>query len=327
MRAGICEGEVQCNADGDGLECSERAVPEVCDGLDNDCDGIVDNGIEAPLPLSSAVFALDSLRSVMKPVDGLSQIIHRCQAEEIELTCDGLDNDCDGEIDEGLSAPDADLTLGVCLGATVCDGEASWVEPDCSTIRTIIKSKRCGVIISTTIAMEKPTNSSSRAALSVTDLSGATGLWKGDACGVGAYGGSSFISRTGKACSTVGDVSAETCNGADDDCNGVIDNGFNLSTDEANCGACGVTCTNARSNTMCRWHLHPKLRPSLGDCANQNDGCETQLTSVNNCGACGFVCDLPNAVELCTEIAFVALRHAIRVVRLRWHCKQRHESY
>ena len=80
--------------------------------------------------------------------------------------------------------------------------------------------------------------------ISYTDLSGATGLWKGDACGVGACGGGLVLcndARTGLTCSTVGDVSAETCNGADDDCNGVIDNGFNLSTDEANCGACGVT--------------------------------------------------------------------------------------
>ena len=119
--------------------------------------------------------------------------------------------------------------------------------------------------------------------------------------------------RTGLTCSTVGDVSAETCNGADDDCNGVIDNGFNLSTDEANCGACGVTCTNAHGNTQCADGICiPSCDPLWGDCANPNDGCETQLTSVNNCGACGFVCDLPNAVELCTRMAFVALRRAIR---------------
>jgi alpha-tubulin suppressor-like RCC1 family protein len=34
----------------------------------------------------------------------------------------------------------------------------------------------------------------------------------------------------------------EICNGVDDDCDGVIDNGFDLSSDPANCGECGVSC-------------------------------------------------------------------------------------
>ena len=44
-------------------------VPEVCNGIDDDCNGIIDDGPDGP------------------------------PTEEI---CDGLDNDCDGEIDEGL---------------------------------------------------------------------------------------------------------------------------------------------------------------------------------------------------------------------------------
>lgn len=34
----------------------------------------------------------------------------------------------------------------------------------------------------------------------------------------------------------------ELCNTLDDDCDGVVDNGFNLVTDQNNCGSCGVTC-------------------------------------------------------------------------------------
>lgn len=35
---------------------------------------------------------------------------------------------------------------------------------------------------------------------------------------------------------------AETCNGADDNCDGRIDDGFNLNTDVNNCGRCGTAC-------------------------------------------------------------------------------------
>ena len=47
-------------------------VPEVCNGIDDDCNGIIDDGPDGP------------------------------PTEEV---CDGLDNDCDGEIDEELFQP------------------------------------------------------------------------------------------------------------------------------------------------------------------------------------------------------------------------------
>jgi cysteine-rich repeat protein len=49
---------------------------------------------------------------------------------EVEI-CDGLDNNCNGLVDDGLDAPLADKQFGVCSGAVkVCAGEDGWVEPD-----------------------------------------------------------------------------------------------------------------------------------------------------------------------------------------------------
>ena len=174
---------VQCNADGDGLECStsERAVPEVCDGLDNDCDGIVDNGIEAPLAAEQRGICA-GLTQVCDETGGWVEPDYTSlpNYEEIELTCDGLDNDCDGEIDEGLSAPDADLTLGVCLGATkVCDGEAGWVEPDYGTYSDDyqIEEMWCDNLDNDCDG-ETDELFLEGGLISYTDLSGATGLGK-----------------------------------------------------------------------------------------------------------------------------------------------------
>lgn len=45
--------------------------------------------------------------------------------------CDGLDNDCDGENDDDLVAPNADKTDGVCVGSKkVCGGISGWQEPN-----------------------------------------------------------------------------------------------------------------------------------------------------------------------------------------------------
>jgi hypothetical protein len=53
-------------------------------------------------------------------------------ADEI---CDGRDNDCNGEIDEDLSAPQASLHVGVCRDAVkICDGTNGWIEPDYTAI-------------------------------------------------------------------------------------------------------------------------------------------------------------------------------------------------
>ena len=50
--------------------------------------------------------------------------------EARELSCDGLDNDCDGSTDEQLNAPTANLSEGVCESALKqCEGEQGWGEP------------------------------------------------------------------------------------------------------------------------------------------------------------------------------------------------------
>jgi hypothetical protein len=76
------------------------AGAEVCDGVDNDCDGIVDNDPTGVGQACTEGVGACAATGTVVCVDGERE----CDAEPGEPTtevCDGVDNDCDGEVDEG----------------------------------------------------------------------------------------------------------------------------------------------------------------------------------------------------------------------------------
>ncbi len=95
---------------------------------------------------------------------------------------------------------------------------------------------------------------------------------RNDPCSTGLKGicasGSQECADGGIVCQQMVTPQAETCNGQDDDCDGVIDNGFDKLNDSSNCGTCGHVCP---SGTRCvKGVCHES------DCANgiddDNDG-------------------------------------------------------
>jgi Putative metal-binding motif len=177
LRKGVCaaleDSKFSCkdgnwesdNAGLDGFEAEERS----CDGLDNDCDGTVDEGIvleagEEEFAAQSGCLESGACASGTRafcsqdPATAGTWVCDYGAVEGYELneeTCDGADNDCDGETDEALNVANAPcLTAGVCAalklvyaeqedadgkkavrceeGAWICDYSVvpGWEDPD-----------------------------------------------------------------------------------------------------------------------------------------------------------------------------------------------------
>ena len=105
-REEICDGlDNDCNGQTDELsDCCVKPTPEICDGRDNDCNGKVD---DLPTTVSYCYGAPqetllygDCRPGVTRCVDG-KEVCHGRTLPTSEI-CDGKDNDCDGAVDEGF---------------------------------------------------------------------------------------------------------------------------------------------------------------------------------------------------------------------------------
>ena len=103
-------GQEDCNDDGTGDACDviHPGADEVCDGVDNDCDDSIDEGLgQTTCGLGECNHTIDNcVGGVVQTCDPLE--------EAAPETCDTLDNDCDGTADEVEDLGTTTCGLGQC---------------------------------------------------------------------------------------------------------------------------------------------------------------------------------------------------------------------
>ncbi len=138
------DGYPDARCPGVGTDCDDGAAhiypgaPRICDGLDSDCDGEIDDGADVAwyLDFDGDGFG-DDANPIMACVPPAGRVSRGGDCADTDArrypgraeTCDGVDQDCDSTADEGLpvlvSYPDADGDgAGVCTDC-VAEGQLS----------------------------------------------------------------------------------------------------------------------------------------------------------------------------------------------------------
>jgi Putative metal-binding motif len=194
---------------------------EVCDGLDNNCDGVVDDGI-ADIITSCGVGECAATGSSVC-TDG--EMIDSCTAGTPGTeVCDGLDNNCDGVVDDAIADIITSCGVGECIaaGSSVCtDGEmvdsCTAGLPSTETCDGV--DNNCNGVVDDGIA----------------DIPTTCGEGECTAAGTSVCTDGIMVD----SCSS-GTPGVETCDGLDNNCDGAIDDGFDIDLDEI--ADCYDTC-------------------------------------------------------------------------------------
>lgn len=293
---GICsdgDGDGFCSISEEGADCDDStplmnpSKPELCNGIDDDCDGVADDGffVDGKTMGSYCGGANGTAcRGTWRcSQDGSQAICFREfeVGELIEICGNDIDDDCDGEVDELMKLngdPDCWCKLGkreicgsnvgICRQGTRLCGMGSSGLPEWSVCRDVVGPQ-----------VEVCNQDDDDCDGYIDDVSGGRSI-SSSKCG--CNGG---LSPT-----------PEICNDIDDDCNGKIDDGITCCTDgeTRECGSdVGIcekgtqTCLSGSWQTsVCADEVAPRgeiCYNGLDDNCDGNidDGCDPEYTCQN----------------------------------------------
>ena len=306
---GKCKAGLRTCISGKWGTCQGMTVPstENCSGgVDDDCDGTVDNGPGCVCKIGETKPCGKDTGECQKGVatclDGKSYSSCKGDRGPTAEQCNGKDDDCNGVIDDNLKGLGQACTdpskKGLCSqGTTVCQSGALLCKtPTPQTETCDGKDNNCNGAIDDIPSLNQACQLAQQ---------------KGE-CRIGQW---RCINNT-KTCKQTIQPTAEQCDGKDNNCNGTIDDIPNLNK----------TCAVPQSKGVCsvgQWRCsgnqvtcQQTVQPSNELCNGKDDNCDGMLDNVVGLGQ---NCTLSNRKGECRTGAWACINNAKQ-------CKQTTQS-
>ncbi len=309
------KGVLQCIAGGHVCVSVQGPQPEVCDGLDNDCDGVEDDGLGSIFCGQGECF-----RQVPACINGNPQ---ECVPGEPQPEADfpgatgvgdNRDNDCNGLIDDGMPCGNAG-TVRLCYSGSLAlpDGGTKVLVPPCQRgVQTCGADGNWGECVGEILPSQEICDGKDNDCDGTIDDPIELGH---ERCGAGKCVNTGPACRQGKpsACEPRA-ASAETCNGVDDNCDGTVDEACVCRDgDEKPCYAgprqtigVGACVEGKRRCTAGEWTTcQEQVTPGIEYCNQIDDDCDgetdEQCIPLPDSGTDGGVVTAPDAGDVTGE--------------------------
>jgi hypothetical protein len=294
-RGGCADGVRPC-VDGAFGRCFGAIGPaaESCNGTDDDCDGMTDEGTDVrcfPDGADGCRFEAGAFEC-----EGACALGMRACREGMLSACEGAvvavpetctatgaaaDEDCDDVTDEGCvcagdtkldcyPGPGGTAGVGMCKGGILDCANGQWgadchgaVLPLEETCANLGADDDCDGAVDDIASLGAP-------------------CADGAQHGICAAGTMQCVGTSMLCVTPLPGSAADSCNGSDDDCDGATDEGYDLGADPSHCGSCGNACA---AGTQC--------------CGGV---CSDPLSDGSNCGGCGGFCLAGCCAGWCCEV-------------------------